>query len=70
MPYGRRMKLLVIWLLGVPLAVAAMCTAAAFWPRNATADAARATRPVVSAPGVARQLGQQDVKGMFTPVRP
>jgi hypothetical protein len=49
------MKLVVIWLLGVPLAVAAMCTAAALWPRGTSAEASRAPHAVPSpAPLTAR----------------
>jgi len=38
------MKLLVIWLLGVPLVVAAMCTVAALWPRESGSLHAEARR--------------------------
>ena len=36
------MKLLLIWLLGVPLAVAVMCTAATLWPRGVSTTRAQA----------------------------
>jgi len=36
------MRLLVIWLLGVPVAVALMCTAAALWPRDVSAKRTQA----------------------------
>ncbi len=63
------MKLLVIWLLGVPLAVAAMCTAAALWPRDASANRA-ATNRASSALAVPGHRGQTDLQDVLTSVGP
>lgn len=63
------MKLLVIWLLGVPLAVAAMCTAAALWPRGAAADPAAANRSA-STFAVPRRHGQSDLQDVLPSIGP
>jgi hypothetical protein len=55
------MKLLCIWLVGVPLAVAGMCATAAFWPRSAV------TTEVAARESPDRER-QRDLQSVLAPV--
>ena len=58
------MKLVVIWLVGVPLTVVALCTAAALWPRG---TALHAAAPVTAAHGSVRT--DAHIEHVLPPVR-
>jgi hypothetical protein len=49
------MKLVVIWLFGVPLAIGAMCAAAILWPRVTVAQRHAAVAPPAAIEQSARQ---------------
>jgi hypothetical protein len=61
------MKLLFIWLVGVPLAVAVICTTATLWPRGEITQ--RPAQARVAPHAVSVGWLQSDLQDVLTPVR-